>query len=284
VRRILCEPTPDLVVSVHPVFNALPRRVLHEVAPQVPFVTVVTDLFDAHRMWFDRDVDLCIVPTEGARKKARRFGMPADKLRVVGQPISLGFLGDLKPKAEYRAKLGLETNVTTILLIGGGEGMGKLYDIACALDRLALSIQLVIITGRNRALYEQLRAKAWQISVSVQGFVTNMPEWMRASDLIITKAGPGTIMEALACNLPILLSGFLPGQETGNVTFVVQNGVGVLEQNPDAMARTIKGWLAPGNETLRRFSARAKELARPSASLDIAKILNDIVVAHQSRA
>jgi 1,2-diacylglycerol 3-beta-galactosyltransferase len=146
-----------------------------------------------------------------------------------------------------------------------------------------LPIQLVVIAGRNRALYKKLCATTWQIPVSVQGFVTNMPEWMRAADALITKAGPGTISEALAYGLPILLSGFLPGQETGNVTFVEQNGVGVLRKNPEHIARTLREWLTPGNDTLTRLARRAQALARPRAALDIAQILDDLLTPRGTR-
>jgi 1,2-diacylglycerol 3-beta-galactosyltransferase len=100
---------------------------------------------------------------------------------------------------------------------------------------------------------------------------------MRAADVIITKAGPGTISEALACGLPILLSGFLPGQEAGNVTFVEQSGVGVLREKPEDIASTLNAWLAPGNDTLARLAQRARELARPCAALDIAQMLDELV-------
>jgi 1,2-diacylglycerol 3-beta-galactosyltransferase len=277
LRAILREHNPALVVSTHPIFVALARRALRDIGSRAPFITIVTDLFDAHGFWFDPAVDLCVVPTEGARNVARRFGLSEEKLRVVGEPVSLKFIDNALTRTEARQKLGLDPDRTTILLVGGGEGMGPLYRIARALDRERLPIQLIIIAGRNKSLYEKLRATAWQIPVRVEGFVTNMPEWMRAANLVITKAGPGTISEAIACGLPILLSGFLPGQETGNVTFVEQNGVGVLRKNPDDIARTLRDWLTPGNDTLARMGTRAQELARPRAALDIAKILDDFL-------
>ena len=283
LREILRENNPDLVVSTHPIFVTLARRGLRDLGSRAPFVTVVTDLFDAHRFWFDPDVDRCIVPTEGARRVARQFGMPEEKLCVVGEPVSLEFIDNDITRIEARSKLGLTPERTTILLVGGGEGMGPLDRIARALDRAGLPIQLVVIAGRNKSLYRKLSAAPWQIPVEVQGFVTNMPAWMRAADLIITKAGPGTISEALACGLPILLSGFLPGQETGNVTFVEQSGVGVLRQNPEDIVRTVREWLTPGNETLARLTARAREHARPRAALDIAKIVDDCLTAHATR-
>ncbi|MBI5035065.1 MAG: glycosyltransferase [Chloroflexi bacterium] len=281
LRRYLREQTPDLVVSTHPIFNAFGRRALRSIGSKVPFVTVVTDLFDAHVLWFDRKVDFCTVPSEGARKFGIKFGMPQEKMRVVGEPVSLTFLDTGLNKADVRAKLGLAVDQKTVLLVGGGEGMGKLYDIARAIDAARLPAQLVIIAGRNQALQKKLAMVAWKIPVSVQGFVRNMPEWMRAADVIVTKAGPGTICEALACGLPILLSGFLPGQETGNVTFVEQGGAGVLRRNPADIVTTLDKWFSPGTSTLDQLAERAKELARPRAAIDIAKMLDDILMARE---
>lgn len=280
--RVFREQMPDLVVTVHPVLNAAPYRALCALGLRVPFVVVVTDLFSPHGLWFNPAADLTLVPTEGARKVGERWGMPPDRLRVVGLPVSLKFLGNAKSKAEHRAELGLDPACATVLLVGGGEGMGSLYEIARAIDRARLPLQLVVIAGRNRKLYAKLRATAWQMPVRIQGFVTNMPDWMRAADVIVTKAGPGTISEALACGLPILLSGFLPGQEEGNVTFVQESGVGVLREKPEEVACTLGEWLTPGNGTLARFAERARELARPRAAQEIAGILDEILTARQS--
>jgi 1,2-diacylglycerol 3-beta-galactosyltransferase len=282
LRRLLREARPDLVVSVHPLLTALPRRLLRSLGSAAPFVVVVTDLTDGHSVWFDPGADLTLVASGSADARARERGVPGARLRVVGLPVSLKFMARGKSKLELRAQLGLAPDKTTILLVGGGEGMGPLYEIARAISSAQLRVQLAVIAGRNKGLQKKLEATEWGIPVVVKGFVTNMPDWMSAADLIITKAGPGTIMEALACGLPILLSGFLPGQEEGNVTFVEENGVGVLRDKPEEIARTLAEWLAPGNDTLTRFAARARELGRPSAALEIAAILDDILTSHQS--
>jgi 1,2-diacylglycerol 3-beta-galactosyltransferase len=111
-----------------------------------------------------------------------------------------------------------------------------------------------------------------------------MPDWMSASDLIITKAGPGTIMESLACGLPILLSGFLPGQEEGNVTFVEESGVGELVEEPQEIVSKLKKWLAPKDTTLAQRRARAHQLARPRAALEIAAALDQVVQVERQSA
>lgn len=283
LRRLLCELKPDLVVSVHPVLTALARRSLRRAGSDAPFVVVVTDLFDAHGIWFDPGADLTLVATGGADAKARKHRIPGERIRVVGMPVSLQFLSRGRSKAEQRVQLGLDPDKTTALLVGGGEGMGKLYEITRAISDMRLPVQLVVIAGRNKALKAKLQATEWQIPVVVRGFVNDMPDWMRASDILITKAGPGTIMESLACGLPILLFGFLPGQEEGNVTFVEQSGVGVLRQEPEQIARTLAEWIAPESDILAQYSARARALARPGAALDIASILDDILTSRESR-
>ncbi|MBI4786126.1 MAG: glycosyltransferase [Chloroflexi bacterium] len=282
LRRVLRAETPDLVVSVHPLLTAHARRSLRAIGSHAPFVVVVTDLFTAHGLWFDPKADLTLVPTAGTDAGARRYGVPGEKLRVVGLPVSLKFLARGKGKAEQRAQLGLVPDKMTALMVGGGEGMGKVYETARAIAQARLPLQLVVIAGRNKTLKEKLDATDWEIPVSVQGFVTNMPDWMHAADVLITKAGPGTIMEGLACGLPILLNGYLPGQESGNVTFVEQSGVGLLREEPEEIARTLGEWLMPINDTLARFSARARELARPGAALDIAAILDDILTSRET--
>lgn len=108
----------------------------------------------------------------------------------------------------------------------------------------------------------------------VKGFVTNMPDWMRAADAVITKAGPGTISEALICGLPILLNANVPCQEEGNIPYVVDNHVGAHETNPVRAAATIKSWFDPDNaHELRAMSKRAKALGKPEALFEICRDL-----------
>jgi 1,2-diacylglycerol 3-beta-galactosyltransferase len=274
--RVIRQHQPDVVISVHPLINRAPRNALRAIAPRVPFVTVVTDLFDAHGMWFSAVSDLVIVPTEGAFECGVRWGFPRQRMRVVGQPIALQFAAPAVDQAmpALRARLGLAPDVFTLLLVGGGEGMGPLRAIARALDGTQLPIQLAIIAGRNATLRAQLQKDTWHVPVNVQGFVTNMPDWMRASDVVITKAGPGTIMETLAAGKPILLSGNLPGQEEGNVVFVEKMHVGVLRTTPEAIVAQVRAWLAPGNPALSEMQANARRVARPEAALEIVKLID----------
>ncbi len=276
--RVIRQHNPDLIISVHPLINRPPCNALKAVKPTAPFVTVVTDLFDAHGMWFSAASDLLIVPTQGAYERGVFWNFPKEKMRVVGQPIALKFATPPKnePQEELRARLGLQPNGFTILLVGGGEGMGPLQAIARALNDAQLPIQLVIIAGRNESLRAQLQKDAWTIPVNIQGFVTNMPDWMRASDLVITKAGPGTIMETLAAGKPMILSGYLPGQEEGNVAFVEKSGVGVLRTTPNTIAAQVRQWLEGDRHVLAELKANAQRAARPDATIEIVKAIEEL--------
>ena len=266
---------PDLVVTVHPLINHAALRVLRRTGLKAPFATVVTDLVTAPIAWFNPQADLCCVPTEAARQRAIRYGMPPERVVVTGMPVSLKFNLPPVDRAQQmtaRIHLGLDPNLPTVLIVSGGEGMGPIEPIAAAVaEKLSQTIpaQVVVICGRNEALQKRLLGRTWPIPVSIQGFVSNMPEWMIASDCIVTKAGPGTISEALILGLPILLSGFIPGQETGNVPYVVENKVGAYAEDPAEIARIVAEWLQPDNPELPKMRARARALARPDATLVI---------------
>ncbi len=111
----------------------------------------------------------------------------------------------------------------------------------------------------------------------IHGFVDNMPDWMAACDCIVTKAGPGTIAEALVRGLPILLSGFIPGQEEGNVPYVVDNGAGAFSTDPEEIARIVARWFGPDREQLAVLAERAKKMGNPDATLHIVEEVAKLV-------
>ena len=172
-----------------------------------------------------------------------------------------------------------------MLLIGGGEGIGPVEEIAVECNA-SLSQggkpagQIVVVCGRNKTLQDRLAARDWAAPVRINGFVDNMPDWMAACDCIVTKAGPGTIAEALICGLPIVLSGFIPGQEEGNVPYVVENGVGEYSTAPREIAAIVARWFGPERDDLPIMAARARELGHPQATFDIVRSTINLLEAY----
>ena len=265
----------DLWISVHHLQIGTALRLLREQGSAAPFVTVVTDPVTAPVAWFSPDVDLCIVATEAAREVALACNVPRDRVRVIGLPIRRAF-AELRgrPKAEMRARLGRDPNRPLILMSGGGAGVGRLLPIAQAVTGALrghrTQAQVAIITGRNRVLERRLRDETWPIPVTVLGYVNNMAEWLAAADLLITKAGPGALAEAACLGTPALITGYIRGQESGNVTWTVEHGAGIFEPDISRIAELVTDWFRPGDPALARMSAAASALAQPDAARQIA--------------
>jgi 1,2-diacylglycerol 3-beta-galactosyltransferase len=274
IRAALDQYKPDLVISVHPLAQEITLHVLARRPARSPFVTVVTDLASVHPLWLTPRVDALYLASEEALAAARGAGVPPTRTHLLGLPIRPAFAEPpLLTRAALRAELGMDPGLPAVILMGGGDGVGPVEAIAVAVDKAfaaqRIKAQIVVVCGRNEGLRSRLAARHWINPAHILGFVENMPDWMHACDAVITKAGPGTIAEACVCGLPILLSGFIPGQEEGNVTYVVSRGAGALESNPTAIGRTLAHWFGAGSAERLRMAARARALGRPHATADI---------------
>ncbi len=270
--RLITTVQPDVIVSIHPMLNHVTIEALRDLNLPIPFLTVVTDLVSAHSSWFAPGATSYVVPTEQTKQLYLKRGLEPERVHVLGMPIDPKFTLPVATKEELRRKFELEPGLPVVLLVGGGDGAGGLPSAVRTISQARLPVQLLIITGRNKRLYVHLQRTRSHLRVpaKVYGFVQNMPELMHAADVIITKAGPGTICEALACNLPIILSGYVPGQEEGNVDFVVSNGVGVIARNSLELAAALRRLIKPGSQVLRWQMENAKRISQPNASFDIA--------------
>jgi 1,2-diacylglycerol 3-beta-galactosyltransferase len=272
IRQLVKQHPSDLIVSVHPLANGSVLRALGANRP--PFITVVTDLVTTHALWYHRRVDLCLVPTEEAALRAYQCGVKPHQVRVVGLPVAHRFSQPPGDQFILREKLGWPQDLPVTLLVGGGDGMGPLKRTALAIAKSGLKTSLAVIAGRNKNLQEDLQSQNWPLPTFIYGFVRDMPDFMQAADVLVTKAGPGTISEALNAELPMILYSRLPGQEDGNVDFVVKKGVGIWAPAPNLIVNALKEWI---NHPAKRKKAveASRDLKRPQAALEIARIFAD---------
>ena len=267
-RRLVRKHPADLIVTVHPIANAFALRALGRDRP--PFYTVATDLVTTHALWFDVRSDHIFVPTDAARERGLACHMPADKIEVVGLPVADRYCKPIGNKRTPRKKLGWPLNKPIVLLVGGGDGMGPLARTARAIDESGLDLGIVIVCGRNEKLKANLESETWENPTFIYGFRRDMPEFMRAADIIVTKAGPGTIAEALNANLPIILYSKLPGQEDGNVTYVLETGTGVWAPKPQLVVRALTRWISRPKER-EQVIENTRRAARPDSARRIAQ-------------
>uniref|UniRef100_A0A6N2KEK9 monogalactosyldiacylglycerol synthase n=1 Tax=Salix viminalis TaxID=40686 RepID=A0A6N2KEK9_SALVM len=233
---------------------------------------------------FHKLVTRCYCPSTDVSKRAMKAGLEPSQIKVYGLPVRPSFVKPVRPKGELRRELGMDEDLPAVLLMGGGEGMGPIEATARALagslydENLGEPIgQLLVICGRNKKLANRLLSIDWKVQVKVKGFVTKMEECMGACDCIITKAGPGTIAEAMIRGLPIILNDYIAGQEVGNVPFVVENGCGKFSKSPKEIAKIVAEWFGPKVDELKAMSQNALKLARPDSVFKIVHDLHELV-------
>nr|GMD44355.1 probable monogalactosyldiacylglycerol synthase, chloroplastic [Ipomoea batatas] len=286
VAKGLMKYQPDIIISVHPLMQHVPLRILRSkgLLKKIVFTTVVTDLCTCHPTWFHKLVTRCYCPSEENARRALKAGLKQSQIKVYGLPLRPSFIKPVRPKVELRIELGMDEHLPAVLLMGGGEGMGPIEATARALEDALYDErrggpigQILIICGRNKKLANKLLSVDWKIPVQVKGFVTKMEECMGACDCIITKAGPGTIAEAMTRGLPIILNGYIAGQEAGNVPYVVENGFGKFSKSPKEIADIVGCWFGPRQDELKAMSQNALRLARPDAVFKIVQDLDELV-------
>lgn len=268
-KEIARENPVDVVVCVHSLLTRPSLKAWETLPERPPFITIVTDLVSTHNFWYDKKADFTMVPTQAAFDRGIQYGMPAAKMKITGLPVNPAFIEKLEGQEQSRTKLGWEQGKVTILMVAGGDGMGPLWETARAINALKRDIQLVVVAGRNANLKEKLDHAQWNQPTHIYPFVTNMPQLMDAADIIVTKAGPATITEAAIAGLPMILMDAIPGQEDGNVEYVIENNAGAWAPEPQEVAHYIQVWLDEGIEALKEKAQNAKRIARPDAVWDI---------------
>jgi len=286
LSRFFGEERPDLVVSLVPNFNRALHDGLHSALPDTPLVTVMTDLADyPPHFWIERQQQYLVCGTDRAVRQARAAAYPEDHVfRASGMILNPRFYEELPiDVAAERRKLGLDPDLPTALVMFGGSGSGVMVDIARTLDRSGLRLQLILIAGRNPALERKLRALPHQVPMFVEGFTKEIPYYMRLSDFFIGKPGPGSISEALAMKLPVLVerNAWTLPQERYNAEWIVEQQVGLVLRNFRRVDQAVAELLQA--ENYRRFRAKAAAQVN-RAVFEIPDFLEKILAACETKS
>jgi 1,2-diacylglycerol 3-beta-galactosyltransferase len=269
---------PDLVVSVVPHFNRAIAESLRRARPATPLVTILTDFADyPPHFWIEPQEQYFICGTEHAVAQARKAGIPADRIfQTSGMILRPHFYQQrVCDRRAEREKLGLDPDLPTGLVLFGGQGANAMLEIAERLETAPVSLQLIFICGRNEKLAKALRRRG-RVRSFVEGFTKEIPYYMQLSDFFIGKPGPGSVSEAIAMGLPVIVernAKTLP-QERYNADWVLQKQVGLVVRGPRDIPAAVKLLLEPAN--LVGFRARTAAI-RNRAVYEIPDILRKIV-------
>ena len=271
---------PDVIVSVHPLLNHAALRARADAhMTHIPLVTVITDLGKVHESWLMPEADAIVVPAREVYDRAISRGVSPSRLRMLGQPIHPKFEDVTDTKEAIRRRLKLPADAFLTLLMAGGEGGGKLLQTTLALARTSLPMQLIVVCGRNATLKAKLEemASSLPMPMTVLGYTDEIPSLMRGADLLVTKAGPGSLAEANVAKIPIIVYDYVPGQERGNIDFVRSNGVGTIALNTPDLVRAVRD-LSASPARMAAMRERQEKVAPRSSARRIAKLIEQITL------
>jgi 1,2-diacylglycerol 3-beta-galactosyltransferase len=272
---------PDLVVSLIPNFNRAIFESLRNALPATHMVTVLTDLADfPPHFWLEPQDQYVVCGTARAVEQARMIGIRPEKIfRTSGMILNPRFYeSSMVDRAAERQRMGLAPDRATALVLFGGQGAGVIEKIARKLDASGLDLQLILVCGHNEKLAARLRAAKWRIPVHIQGFTTEVPRLMQQADFVIGKPGPGSISEALAMKLPVIVvsNAWTLPQERYNPEWIRENGVGEVVRNFRNIDAVVGEFLAP--ERFERYRANAARIEN-RAVFEIPEILAGLLGA-----
>ncbi|MDX9850606.1 MAG: glycosyltransferase [Anaerolineaceae bacterium] len=265
---------PDIIVNTYPLYQApfVAVRSLHKF--NIPMVTLITDLATVHQVWFNDKVDWLVVPTDIVREDAIEAGVDPEKMCVIGIPVNPRIFLLEDSKQELRKKLGWNEELTTVLAVGS-KRVEHFKENLNILNHSGFPFQLIVVTGKDQELYEELKGIEWHHEVHLYEFVDQMPEFMRAADLIIAKAGGLIVTESLASGLPMILIDVIPGQESGNADFVQDGKAGFLARNAIEFIESFGHLFFNQQENLLSAREHATAIGKPSSALQISKLIID---------
>jgi UDP-N-acetylglucosamine:LPS N-acetylglucosamine transferase len=273
------ETQPDMVVSFVPHFNRALYESFDRAYPGRPFVTVLTDLADyPPHFWIEAgQSQYFICGTDRAAAQAREMGNTDDRIfRASGMILHPRFYqAPVENRIAERERLGLRPDLPTGLVLFGGHGSQAMLEIAERLDRSQLELQLIFICGRNEKLAAMLRARKSRLPQFVEGFTTKVNYYMQLADFFIGKPGPGSVSEALAMQLPVIVecNAWTLPQERFNADWVLENQVGEVLGSFQEIERAVARLIDP--VMLRRRRANAAGL-KNRAVFEIPEILEQI--------
>ncbi|MBI2095710.1 MAG: hypothetical protein HYT89_06040 [Candidatus Omnitrophica bacterium] len=261
---------PDVVICTHfmstEVINALKKTG----KIRAFLITAITD-FRAHRFWLGEAVDRYAVADPSTRESMICRGVSPDRIVVTGIPVDKKF-SLREGREKLRKEFGLESNKFTVLVTSGGGGVGSMDRILKGLSRIRPEIQILVVCGQNKLLFDRLRTELIGSSaVRLFGFVDFMDRLMETADILVGKSGGLTVSESLCKGAPLVVFEPVPGQETANALYVQAHGAGLIARSSEEVVRRV-GELSSDAAFLGRLKAAAVNLAKPDAARKVAEM------------
>jgi UDP-N-acetylglucosamine:LPS N-acetylglucosamine transferase len=231
------ETGPALIVANHGFLAVALTRARRRYGLRAPVLIFTTELFDANALWAEPGAERYAAPSPEARDDLVRLGVDAARIDVVGYPVRQAFLRP-RPKAAARAALGLDDRFTCLVTLGGEGVAGDAVRVAETLLAMQFPPQVVVLAGRNAALAHMLRTRP-RAGLVIRDFVDSVADHVAAADVVIGKAGPNSVLEAVAVGRPVVVTRSAGLNEDRVLRFLEANGLGHDARGAGALERWV---------------------------------------------
>ena len=272
LKKLFDSFNPDLVVCTQAFPCGMVADYKKTYGVNLPLVAVLTD-YIPHAYWIYDAVDYYITPSEEVSARLEKKGVQSSKIKPYGIPFDPKFNQKLKHEDIF-CKLKLNSHKPVVLIMGGGQGLGPIKTIVKSLEKSEYDIQELIVAGTNKKLFRALKRKIkhYKKEIHLFGFVENIHELMYISKVIISKPGGVTTAEVLSMGLPMVIVKPIPGQEINNTNFLTQKQAAIKVDDPKEVYQVIDD-LLKNKVKLERLKIAGLKIAKPDASVDIAKLI-----------
>lgn len=271
LRKTAVNFDPDLIICTHSFPSAIIANLKQRNKISCPLVTIITD-FNIHSSYINEKTDYYVIPHEELTYVMENFGVEAGRILPLGIPIRREFT-EVLSRNDIVKKLGLNES-KTLLVMGGGLGLGQINDIVKAIDSYMSDVQILAVAGRNHRLESKLKSLVTRNRLIVYGFINNIHELMEVSDCIVTKPGGVTTAEILSKQKPLVIFSPLPGQEYENAEFLLNFGAAVATSDVRKIPVLINQ-IFSSEIRMKYFKDMTGILKKPTAAYDLVKFLED---------
>lgn len=275
IKSLIEEVNPDVILCTHPFPLEMLSILKKKGKVSIPAAGILTD-YAIHSFWLYDNIDAYVIPHEDFMQEVTDRGIAEEVVYPFGIPVNQDFLEPIS-KDDAKKRFGIDPDKLTLLLMGGGLGMGNIKNIYEALAKSSLDIQLIVCTGRNFNLKAQIEdiSKSTDKKSVILTYTDEISAIMSASDILVTKPGGLTIAEALIKELPIIITSAIPGQEEKNADYLLNSGIAARVKDSCSIVSLVRQ-LAGSPTRLKHMREIAHEKAKPNAARDICSLLIEL--------
>lgn len=269
--KYLLDSKPDCILATHFFASEIVSDLKKSAILNSHLITIVTD-YRLHAWWVSDHVDTYVVSNQDAKSDLIRWKIAPDKVKIVGIPVEPIF-SKVLDKGKILEEVGFQKGIFTILIIGGGFGVGPIEDIVKIVADINREIQLIVICGHNEELFKRIEDLKFNLKIKIValGFVDNVYDFMEISDILISKSGGITVTESLAKVLPMIIISPIIGQETRNSDFLVKNSAAIKVEEVSQLKPILEDLIAHP-EKIEDMKRSINMIRKPYASYDIARL------------